>query len=220
MKQEVLPPIDETIGAGAMPPPLPPGRSVSILRKRIRKFRTLRRGYYSFLVLAVAYAVSFILPVLINDRALVVRYHGQYYFPMVTYYPASDFGQAAIGEPNYRELKRQLAQAQAGDWVLMPPYPYSATESLLDLPAHALDGTQAPNVIVELGEAGQDGLHELAFGVGVDRLRDRDDLDVVLAEHRLEVEVIRNIPGEAINLPDQEHLNLPLALAAVVNQLQ
>ena len=134
MKQEVLPPIDETIGAGAMPPPLPPGRSVSILRKRIRKFRTLRRGYYSFLVLAAAYAVSFILPVLINDRALVVRYHGQYYFPMVTYYPASDFGQAAIGEPNYRELKRQLAQAQAGDWVLMPPYPYSATESLLDLP--------------------------------------------------------------------------------------
>src|SRR4030095_11131755 len=104
MKQETLPPIEETIGAGALAPPLPPRRSVSIFRRRIRKFKSLRRGYYSFLILLFAYSISFILPLLINNEALIVRYHGKYYFPMLQYYPASEFGMNAIGEPNYREL--------------------------------------------------------------------------------------------------------------------
>src|SRR5262249_24766348 len=131
MKQEVLPPIEESVGAGAMAPPLPPRRSVSIFRKRVRKFKTLKRGYYSFLILLVAYAISFILPFLITNKALIVHYHGKYYFPIMTYYPASQFGMDAIGEQNYRELKKQLG---GGDWVLMPVYPYSPTESLFDLP--------------------------------------------------------------------------------------
>ena len=134
MKQEVLTPIEETIGAGAPVPPLPPGRSISIFRKRVRKFKTLRRGYYSFVILLLAYAISFILPLLINNKALVVHYQNQYYFPIMHYYPASQFGMNAIGEPNYRELKNQLSPNGAGDWVLMPMYPYSATESLLELP--------------------------------------------------------------------------------------
>src|SRR5215471_10191131 len=135
MKQsEVLPPIEETVGAGALAPPLPPRRSVSIFRKRVRKFKTLKRGYYSFLILAFAYAISFILPVLINNKALVVHYHGRFYFPIMRYYPASEFGMDAIGEPNYRDLKKELASKGGGNWVLMPLYPYSPTESLLDLP--------------------------------------------------------------------------------------
>jgi microcin C transport system permease protein len=84
-------------------------------------------------ILLIAYAISFILPLLINNQALIVHYHGAYYFPIVSYHPASQFGQVTLGEPDYRALKRELASS-SGDWVLMPPYPYSATESLLDLP--------------------------------------------------------------------------------------
>ena len=134
MKEEVLAPIEESVGAGPMVPPLPQKRSVSIFRKRVRKFKTLKRGYYSFVILLVAYGISFILPVLVNSKALVVRYQGQYYFPIAKYYPASQFGLDAIGEPNYRELKTKVSKENRGDWVLMPVYPYSATESLLDLP--------------------------------------------------------------------------------------
>jgi len=133
MKQEVLPPIEGSIGAGALAPP-PPRPSVSIFRRRVRKFKTLKRGYYSFVVLLIAYAISFILPLLINNQALIVHYHGTYYFPIVSYHPASQFGQVTLGEPDYRALKREFASSGNGDWVLMPPYPYSATESLLDLP--------------------------------------------------------------------------------------
>ena len=51
-------------------------QSVSPLRLRLRRFRRIKRGYYSFLILAGAYLLSFLLPFLMNDRALVVRYQG------------------------------------------------------------------------------------------------------------------------------------------------
>ena len=165
-KEEVLPPIDETIGAGAMPPPLPPRRSASILRKRIRKFTTLKRGYYSFVILVVAYAISFILPILISDRALVVHYHGKYYFPIVSYYPAAEFRQEAIGEPNYRELKRQLSQSNGSDWVMMAPYPYSATESLLDLPGSPPHAPSREHIF-GTDDRARDVFARLAYGFNV-----------------------------------------------------
>src|SRR2546425_2617053 len=117
MKEDVLPPIEETVGAGALAPPLPPRRSVSIFRKRVRKFKTLKRGYYSFLILLVAYAISFILPILINNKALVVHYHGRFYFPIMSYYPASEFGMDAIGELDYRALKNRLSTEGGGNWL-------------------------------------------------------------------------------------------------------
>src|ERR1051325_8872257 len=92
-------------------------RSISIFRKRVRKFKTLKRGYYSFLILLIAYAISFVLPLLINNEALVVRYQGKYYFPIASYYPASEFGMNAIGEPDYRQLKTEFSKAGNGDWV-------------------------------------------------------------------------------------------------------
>jgi microcin C transport system permease protein len=166
MKQEVLPPVEEPAGYAAEASPLKPKRPVSIFRKRVRKFKTLRRGYYSFLILVVVYAISFILPVLINNKALVVRYQGEYYFPITTYYPASQFGMDAIGEPDYRELNERVAAGNTGDWVLMPPYPYSATESLLDLPGsppHAPSGEH----ILGTDDRGRDVFARLAYGFNV-----------------------------------------------------
>ena len=38
----------------------------------------------------VAYVISFFLPLLMNSTALVVRYKGEYYFPIVTVLPGVD----------------------------------------------------------------------------------------------------------------------------------
>jgi ABC-type microcin C transport system permease subunit YejE len=69
-------------------------KHVSILRKRWLKFKTLKRGYYSLVALTFLYGISFFLPLLINNRALVVHYEGEYYFPIVSgYIPGKTFGQ-------------------------------------------------------------------------------------------------------------------------------
>ena len=112
----------------------------SIFRKRWRKFRTLKRGYYSFLIIVAAYLISLALPLLINNKALVVHYEGQLYFPPLRFYSPETFGLDVIGEPDYRQLEERFAQEDQGDWVLLPLYPYSPNESLLQLegvPPHA-----------------------------------------------------------------------------------
>src|SRR6266478_3647733 len=115
MKRDILAPTEESTEAVTTTTSLSHKRPVSILQKRIRKFKTLKRGYYSFLILIVGYAISFALPVLVNSKALMVHYSGRYYFPIASYYPASQFGQDAFGEPNYRLLKQQLAAKHNGD---------------------------------------------------------------------------------------------------------
>jgi microcin C transport system permease protein len=99
--------------------PHPPARrqSESILQRRIRKFRRLKRGYYSFVAVVAAYALSFFLPVLANNIALVVKYNGTYYFTSVHYRSAGEFGHSAFGDPEYRALRQQLAEAHQGNWV-------------------------------------------------------------------------------------------------------
>ncbi len=111
----------------------PPRRPESILRRRIRKFRRLKRGYWSFLVIAGAYVLSFFLPFLANNIPLIVKYEGAYHFPMLHFYRAAEFGQEAFGEPDYRALRDEFRRAGEGNRVVMPLYPYGPNESLLTL---------------------------------------------------------------------------------------
>jgi microcin C transport system permease protein len=108
--------------------------SISIFKKRWRKFKTLKRGYYSFLVLVVLYGISFILPLFINHTAIAVKYNGSWYFPMFKsgIYESKFFGQENFGEVNYRKLKKNFEESGSDNYVLMPLYPYSPNENLLD----------------------------------------------------------------------------------------
>lgn len=101
--------------------------------KRINRFRRMKRGYYSFLIVLTMYLVSFFNEVLMNDKALVVRYEGNTYFPVITgYIPGRTFG-LDVDSVNYRALARRFEAAGKPDnWVLLPPYPYGPNESLLD----------------------------------------------------------------------------------------
>ena len=82
------------------------------------------------------------------------------------FYPASTFGQDVIGEPNYRALRDAFAEAGTGNWVLMPPYPYSPNEALLDLPGFP---PHAPSWAHPFGtdDRGRDVLVRLAYGFNI-----------------------------------------------------
>jgi microcin C transport system permease protein len=152
---------------GAIPPAdvLQP-RSESIFRRRVRKFRRIKRGFGAFLVIVFAYLLSFLLPLLANNVALVVRYENEYYFPILRFYAASTFGQEVIGEPNYRELRATFAASDSGNWVLMPAYPYGPNESLLDLPGFP---PHPPSWDHPFGtdDRGRDVLVRLAYGFNI-----------------------------------------------------
>jgi len=104
---------------------------ISILKKRWLKFKTLKRGYYALITLSVLYVISFFLPLLINNKALIVKYEGDLYFPIFKgYISGITFGQDVPGEAKYRELKASFDNENDGNWVFMPPYPYSPYEDI------------------------------------------------------------------------------------------
>ena len=155
------------LGASMVPPTLiEPAHAESLFTKRFRKFRRLKRGYYSFIAVLTAYVISFFLPLIANNIALVVKYNGTYYFPFAKYYQATQFGQTAIGEPDYRQLQRDLAVTGRGDWVLMPPIPFGPNEALLDLESSP---PNPPSRLHPFGtdDRGRDVLVRLAYGFNV-----------------------------------------------------
>lgn len=99
-------------------------------RRKLRRFREIRRGYWSFLALAALLLLSLAGELLVNNRALVVSYQGEWYFPTYgAFHPGTDFGLDYGYETDYRQLRDTFALRDAGDWVLMPPIPYSPFES-------------------------------------------------------------------------------------------
>jgi microcin C transport system permease protein len=111
--------------------------STSIGAKRWRKFKTMKRGYYALIVFTSTYLLSFLLPLVVGNEALIVKYEDQLHFPfLASYISASTLGQDRIGSPNYRDLQEQYQAEDSGNWVLMPMYPFGPKESLLEM-----DGT-------------------------------------------------------------------------------
>src|SRR5579863_532734 len=64
-----------------------------ITRRRFVRFRHIRRGYYSFLVLTAAIILSIFAPFLAESRALAVLYNGRLYFPTFQYLSLATFHQ-------------------------------------------------------------------------------------------------------------------------------
>ena len=98
--------------------------------KKLRRFRQIKRGYYSFLALSGLLVLLGLGELLINSRALVVKYEGQLHFPTYTaFHPGTDFGLDYSYETNYRELQRKFAADGGDNWVLMPLVPYNPYEN-------------------------------------------------------------------------------------------
>ncbi|MDP5053531.1 MAG: ABC transporter permease subunit [Congregibacter sp.] len=98
--------------------------------KKLRRFRQIKRGYYSFLLLAGLMVLLAFGELLINSRALIVSYQGELYFPTYTaFHPGTDFGLDYDYEVNYRDLKEAFAKDSSDNWLLMPPVPYNPFEN-------------------------------------------------------------------------------------------
>ena len=64
-----------------------------ITRRRFQRFRQIKRGYYSLVLLLGAIVLSLLAPFLAESRALLVIYNGQVYFPTFQYLNMATFGQ-------------------------------------------------------------------------------------------------------------------------------
>ena len=119
--------------------------SESIFQKRIKRFKSIKRGYYSLILITILYILSLLSPLWINNKALVVKYEDHISFPAfwdlidfipgVTYplYEAQKFGQNTNKfEVDFRLLAQQCKNNNSNNFVIMPLYPYHPHEDLKD----------------------------------------------------------------------------------------
>jgi len=98
--------------------------------RKIKRFKSIKRGYYSFLIFVIMLVVSLFAEVLVNNRALIVHYEGKYYFPTYVHMlPGTHFGQDYKYETDYRELAARFKAENIGNWVLLPPVPFNPYEN-------------------------------------------------------------------------------------------
>lgn len=93
--------------------------------RRFKRFRSLRRGWWSLCILAVLVLLALLDQAVVGRRALVVRHEGKTYFPAFVKqrYVGKDFGLGGDELVDYRALKARFAKEGKG-FVLMPLIPW------------------------------------------------------------------------------------------------
>ncbi len=100
------------------------------MQKKIKRFKSIKRGYYSFLIILFMIVISLFAELFINSRAILVYYNNNFYFP--TYQdmiPGKVFGFDYDYETNYKNLKQIFNNSGTNNFVIMPIVPYNAFEN-------------------------------------------------------------------------------------------
>jgi microcin C transport system permease protein len=90
-------------------------------------FKQTRRGYWSLLILSALFALSLIAEVICNDKPLVVKYNGHWYFPVVSNPAETVYGGDFDAPTDYFDpfIRQQLSQD--GNFAVFPINPYHYT---------------------------------------------------------------------------------------------
>ena len=103
-----------------------------INRRRWNNFKANRRAYWSLFVFGILFGVSLIAEVVANDRPFLIRYKGEWLFPVAVNYPESKFG-GELATVNYKDTFITDEIKQHG-WMLWPPIRYSYDTIVSDHP--------------------------------------------------------------------------------------
>ncbi len=105
-----------------------------ITRRRLERFRRIKRGYYSFLILGVAVILSIFAPYLAESRALLVWHDGRAYFPTFEFYEMAVFGQEPPPAWGMADLETEYLRLQR-EWRLERALFRAGREQVGDDPA-------------------------------------------------------------------------------------
>ncbi len=133
-----------------------------LLRRRLRNFRANRRGFWSLWVFLVLFGISLCSELIANDRPILIRYDGRFYFPVLTSYPETAFGGVFPTETVYRD-PAVIKLIEEKGWMIWPIIRFRYDTINYDLPVPA---PAPPSRVNWLGtdDQGRDLLARLLYG--------------------------------------------------------
>lgn len=102
-----------------------------ITRKRVIRFKEMKRAYFSLWILTILYLTSFCSELICNSAPLYVRFQGKSYFPVIKFYPEDEFtGSGRKTRPDYHTISNSPAFKDNPDnYMIFTPVPYGPYES-------------------------------------------------------------------------------------------
>jgi len=95
-----------------------------LTRKRINNFKRNKRGYWSLWIFTTLFVISLFAEFLANDKPILVKYDGEFYFPIFNQYSEKQFGGFFQTEADYKDpFVRSLIDA--GGYMIMPLIEYN-----------------------------------------------------------------------------------------------
>ncbi|MDP1739539.1 MAG: ABC transporter permease [Polaromonas sp.] len=98
--------------------------SASPSRRAWQRFRRNKLGYRSLLIFCVLVVLSLFAEVLSNDKPLLVRYQGEFYFPLIKDYSEKTFGGDFDTPTDYLDPFVRDKLKEGSNWSIYPLNPY------------------------------------------------------------------------------------------------
>ena len=92
---------------------------------RWHRFKNSRMGYVSLWIFMILFGLSMCAELIANDKPLVVRYEGKFYFPIVKSQPERVFGGDFATPTDFLDPDIRHNITSDGNWAIYPPIPYS-----------------------------------------------------------------------------------------------
>ncbi len=92
---------------------------------RWQRFKANRLGYTSLWIFLILFGLSVCAELIANDKPLVVRYQGQFYFPILQSQPETVFGGDFATPTDFLDPDIRRSITTKGNWAIYPPIPYS-----------------------------------------------------------------------------------------------
>jgi len=92
---------------------------------RWHRFKNSRMGYASLWIFMILFSFSMGAELIANDKPLIVRYEGKFYFPIVKSQPERVFGGDFATPTDFLDPDIRHNITSHGNWAIYPPIPYS-----------------------------------------------------------------------------------------------
>lgn len=102
-----------------------PSRFSPLTRRRWANFCANRRGYWSLWIFLALFTITLFAEVVANDKPLIIKHEGRFYFPIFKTYAETEFGGVFKVEADYKDHFVQRLIEDKGGWMIWPIIPFS-----------------------------------------------------------------------------------------------
>lgn len=129
------------------------------------KFKKNRRGYFSFLIFATLFFLTLFAELIANDKPLLLRANGKFYFPIFAQVAEKDLGGEFETAADFRDPAVKKLVAENG-WMIMPPIHFSYDTINLAIKTPAPSKPSSENLL-GTDDSGRDVLARVIYGIRI-----------------------------------------------------